>query len=177
MRKIPPFHFPTLRVMTSWHWRKNGPVMRCCPAPPTHLMLLQGQPVSAPPTHLSLQGQPVSAPPTHLSLQGQPVSAPPLKHSLQVNSTSHDNNDTYVNWIIAQSSSRGQQRGTRTQDHTSSLPWQSADPQTDIAPEAFTFEERVGSTLSMPEDSCPVDFFRAIVNDSFISLIVDETNR
>ena len=170
MRKIPPFHFPTLRVMTSWHWRKNGPVMRCCPAPPTHLMVLQGQPVSAPPTHL-------------LSPQGQPVSAPPLKHSLQVNSTSHDNNnimnnnDTYVNWIIAQSSSRGQRRGTRTQDHTSSLPWQSADPQTDIAPEAFTFEERVGSTLSMPEDSCPVDFFRAIVNDSFISLIVDETNR
>ena len=135
--------------------------MRCCPAPPTHLMPLQG---SAPPTHL-------------MPLQGQPVSAPPLTHSLEVNSTHHDNNinnnDT-LNWIIAQSSSRGQRRGTRTQDHTPSLPWQSADPQTDIS---FTFEERVGSTLSMPEDSCPVDFFRAIVNDSFITLIVDETNR
>ena len=84
----------------------------------------------------------------------------------------------------AQGTATGQRRGHstgkgrgRTRANPSSLPWQPVDPGKDAIPSPLPFSEDVASTLQMPPGSQPVDYYRQLIDDRVIHLIVEETNK
>ena len=76
------------------------------------------------------------------------------------------------------STSRGRGKGQgRSRVTPSTLPWKEVRPETDSALPRLQFSEEAGLTFHMPPDAQPVDFFRHLLDDSVLHLIVDETNR
>ena len=55
--------------------------------------------------------------------------------------------------------------------------WESVDSGSDVAPPILPYTEVVGSTFDFPPESQPVDFFRHLLDDNLVKLLVDETNR
>ena len=72
--------------------------------------------------------------------------------------------------------SAGKSRGGKRAE-PSSLPWQPVDPGKDAIPSPLSFCVDVGSTLQMPPGSQPVDYYRQLIDDRVIHLIVEETNK
>ena len=72
--------------------------------------------------------------------------------------------------------SAGKSRGGKRAE-PSSLPWQPVDPGKDTIPSPLSFCVDVGSTLQMPPGSQPVDYYRQLIDDRVIHLIVEETNK
>ena len=72
--------------------------------------------------------------------------------------------------------SAGKGRGGKHAE-PSSLPWQPVDPGKDAIPSPLSFCVDVGSTLQMPPGSKPVDYYRQLIDDRVIHLIVEETNK
>ena len=72
--------------------------------------------------------------------------------------------------------SAGKSRGGKRAE-PSSLPWQPVDPGKDTIPSPLSFCGDVGSTLQMPPGSQPVDYYRQLIDDRVIHLIVEETNK
>ena len=84
----------------------------------------------------------------------------------------------------AQGTATGQRRGHstgkgrgRTRANPSSLPWQPVDPGKDTIFSPLPFSEDVGSKLQMPPGSQPDDYYRQLIDDRVIHLIVEETNK
>ena len=76
------------------------------------------------------------------------------------------------------STSRGRGRGQgRSHVTPSTLPWREVRHETDLAPPCLQFSEETGPTFQMPPDTQPINFFRHLLDDSVLQLIVDETNR
>lgn len=57
------------------------------------------------------------------------------------------------------------------------LRWQRVESSDDQTPPQDPFLENVGSTLQMPPDSRPVDFFLHLMDVDICDQIVEETNR
>ena len=55
--------------------------------------------------------------------------------------------------------------------------WDPADSTSDLPPPILPFNEAVGSTLQIPQESQPVDFFRHLLDDNLMDRLVEETNR
>ena len=72
--------------------------------------------------------------------------------------------------------STGKSRGGKHAE-PSSLPWQPVDPGKDAIPSPLSFCDNVGSTLQMPPGSQPVDYYRQLIDDRVIHLIVEETSK
>ena len=72
--------------------------------------------------------------------------------------------------------SAGKSRGGKHAE-PSSLPWQPVDPGKDAIPSPLSFCDNVGSTLQIPPGSQPVDYYRQLIDDRVIHLIVEETSK
>ena len=57
---------------------------------------------------------------------------------------------------------RGRGGGRRKNFVPSTIPWQSADTDTDTAPTPFTFDEPTGPRISLPSNPQPVDFLSTL---------------
>ena len=71
---------------------------------------------------------------------------------------------------------RGRARGN-TRGRQSTIPWVSTTPESDLPPQTLLFRGNAGPRLDLPDDPQPLDFFRQLVGDDILHLIVDETNR
>ena len=93
------------------------------------------------------------------------------------NSTRKNSTCRYVNVNIDESSSPS--GAAQTGSTASSVPpvWQRVDCTSDVAPTPLPFSEPVGSTLQLPLDSKPVDFFRHLLDDRILDELVKETNQ
>ena len=55
--------------------------------------------------------------------------------------------------------------------------WEAVDSMCDVPPPPLPFNVMVGSTLQVTEESQPVDFFRHLLDDYLVDLLVTETNK
>ena len=55
--------------------------------------------------------------------------------------------------------------------------WNPVQSTSDTSFPPLPFNQYVGSTLQLPQDSQPVDFFRHLMDDNIIDLLVEETNQ
>ena len=55
--------------------------------------------------------------------------------------------------------------------------WEPVESICDVTPPQLPFTESVGSNLQFPSESQPVDFFRHLLDNSLLELLVQETNR
>ncbi len=56
------------------------------------------------------------------------------------------------------------------------MKWEEIEPDHDTPPTPFPFSEPTGATISLPDDAQPIDYFHLLVDDTFVQLLVDETN-
>ena len=64
--------------------------------------------------------------------------------------------------------------GGRTNFVPSTIPWQSADTDTDTAPTLLTFDEPTGPRISLPSSPQPVDFLSTFLNEDILGHIVED---